>query len=91
MMEVSIFPKHEELLKKVVEVRLHTDHKDRKLEIAFTEMQKRMAGKLALPIYILVHPDQPETPLAKFEGADPPSGVKFAKWLADGIEKGSKP
>ena len=90
-MEVSVLPKHEKLLKKVIEVRLHTDHKDEKLGTAFTEMQKRMTGKLALPIYVLVHPDQPETPLAKFEGADPPSGVKFAKWLADGIEKGSKP
>jgi len=90
MMEVSIFKEHEELLKKVVEVRLHTDHTDEKLRIAFTELQKRMTGKLALPIYVLVHPDQPETPLAKFEGADPPKGAKFAKWLADGIEKGSK-
>ncbi len=90
-MEVSIFPKHEELLKKVIEVRLHTDHKDEEKGTAFTEMQKRMTGKLALPIYVLVHPDQPETVLARFEGADPPSGTKFAKWLADAVEKAKQP
>ncbi len=90
-MEVSIFPKHEELLKKVIEVRLHTDHKDEEKGTAFTEMQKRMTGKLALPIYVLVHPDQPETVLAKFEGADLPGGTKFANWLADAIKKAKQP
>ena len=54
-MEVSVLPKHEKLLKKVIEVRLHTDHTDEKLKTAFTALQKQMAGKLALPIYVL-HP-----------------------------------
>ena len=91
MMEVSIFPKHEKLLKKIVEVRLHTDHTDEKLKTAFTVLQKKMAGKLALPIYILVHPDRPEAVISKFEGADPPSGSKFAKWLSDAVEGALKP
>ncbi|MEE3229617.1 MAG: hypothetical protein VX272_01160 [Planctomycetota bacterium] len=86
MMEVSIFPKHEKLLKKTVEVRLHTDHTDEKLKTAFTALQKQMAGKLALPIYVLVHPDRPKTIISKFEGADPPSGSKFSKWLEDAVE-----
>ena len=86
MMEVSIFPKHEKLLKKTVEVRLHTDHTDEKLKTACTALQKQMAGKLALPIYVLVHPDHPKTVISKFEGADPPSGSKFAKWLEDAVE-----
>ena len=91
MMEVSIFPKHEKLLKKIVEVRLHTDHTDEKLKTAFTALQKKMAGKLALPIYILVHPDRPETVISKFEGADPPSGSKFSTWLGDAVESAGKP
>jgi hypothetical protein len=91
MMEVSIFPEHEKLLKKIVEVRLHTDHKDEKLETAFKALQKQMAGKLALPIYVLVHPDRPKTVISKFEGADPPSGNKFAKWLNDAVENAGKP
>ncbi len=91
MMEVSIFPKHEKLLEKIVEVRLHTDHTDEKLKTAFTELQKQMAGKLALPIYALVHPARPKTIISKFEGADPPSGSKFSKWLENAVESAGKP
>ena len=77
-MEFSIFPKHEDLLKKFVEIRLHTDHKDEKLEKAALELQLKMAGTKALPIYILVDPNHPEVPISKIAGADPPGSSRFS-------------
>ena len=83
-MEFSIFPKHEDLLKKFVEIRLHTDHKDEKLEKAALELQLKMAGTKALPIYILVDPNHPEVPISKIAGADPPGSSRFSDWLKSG-------
>ena len=47
-MEFSIFPKHEDLLKKFVEIRLHTDHKNEELKKTAVQLQKKMAGTLTI-------------------------------------------
>ena len=83
-MEFSIFPKHEDLLKKFVEIRLHTDHKNEELKKTAVQLQKKMAGTEALPIYILVDPAQPDVVVSKIEGADPPGSTRFADWLKSG-------
>ena len=86
-MEFSIFPKHKDLLNKVVEIRMHTDHKDEKLKRAAAELQEKMAGTLALPIYILVDPNNPGVVVSKLEGGDPPGSTRFADWLKSGGEQ----
>ncbi|MFP6739368.1 MAG: cytochrome c biogenesis protein CcdA [Planctomycetota bacterium] len=83
-MEFSIFPKHEDLLKKFVEIRLHTDHENEELEKKAAQLQKKMAGTKALPVYILVDPAQPDVVVSKIEGADPPGSTRFADWLKSG-------
>lgn len=83
-MEFSIFPKHEDLLKDFVEIRLHTDHEDKELKNNAVQRQKTMAGTLALPVYILVDPNKPDVVLSKIEGADSIGSTRFADWLQSG-------
>jgi len=86
-MEEFTFPKHKDLLKKFVEIRMHTDHTDEKLKRAAVELQEKMAGTLALPIYILVDPNNPGIVVSKLEGADPPGSTRFKDWLKSGGEQ----
>ncbi len=83
-MEFSIFPKHEDLLKQFVEIRLHTDHKDEALKKRAVELQRKLVGHEALPVYILLDPGKPEVVVSKIEGADPPGSTRFADWLKSG-------
>ena len=82
-MEGSIFPNLESDLKRIVEVRLHTDHGDAKLAQRWQDYQKGLTGTLTLPTYVIVHPDRPYKPIskeAKFEGASL-TVAPFKNWL----------
>lgn len=81
-MEVSIFPKPGivEHLRKLVEVRLHTD-KQTAESIGFQELKVRLTGSHANPIYLIVDPAQPDKVLGRYDGADLPTGQAFGEFL----------
>ncbi len=85
-MEVSIFPRKDVLpvLKKLVEIRLHTDKQKTPAEEArsrgFQELKVRLTGSEANPIYVIVDPAQPDRVIDKFVGADL-GGERFRAFL----------
>ncbi len=88
-MEVSVFTKPEitALLAQYVEVRLHVDDPDSpektKRHLAY---RNRLVQSVALPIYAIVEPDEPETLLKRFDGADI-SGKRFGAFLENYLRK----
>ena len=82
-MEFTIFPTLEVAreLGKYVEVRLHTDLQT-ELSRRFHKLKKELAGTEANPVYVIVDPGRPGSPIARFEGADL-SGKRFRQFLAD--------
>jgi hypothetical protein len=81
-MEVSIFPKPGivEHLKKLVEVRLHTDKQTAKSQ-ALQDLKLRLTGSHANPIYLIVDPAEPDKVLGRHDGADVPTGQAFGAFL----------
>lgn len=88
-MERGVFPKPDvdEQLRKYVEIRLHTDKADgakaRADSERFQEYKARLTGSYGNPIYVVVDPAAPETPIAVFSGADPTGGAKFRRFLEE--------
>jgi hypothetical protein len=82
-MEFTIFPTPEVAreLSKYVEVRLHTDLQTEPSR-RFHALKKQLAGTEANPVYVVVDPGKPDSPIAKFEGADL-SGKRFREFLAE--------
>lgn len=88
-MERGIFPKPEVAreLGKYVEIRLHTDRADdakaRADSERFQDYKVRLTGSYGNPIYVVVDPVAPETPIAVFSGADPTGGARFRRFLEE--------
>ena len=88
-MEVSIFPKLSDLLKRFVEIRLHVDDIDATRAERFKNYQLSLVNNPAIPYYVIVDPQQPEKPKARFAGADLPWGTNFRKFLERYLAKNS--
>jgi hypothetical protein len=87
-MEVSIFPKPGivEHLKKLVEVRLHTDKRTEK-SAGFQELKVRLTGSHGNPVYLIQDPTRPDKVLGRFDGADLLTGGKeFAAFLGQHVK-----
>ncbi len=81
-MELNVLtkPEIEKELEKFVTTRLYTDGTDAKSK-SQAEFQDKKFGTVALPLYVIVSPDEKE--LSRFEGYDP-NPENFLKFLQDG-------
>ncbi len=82
LMEVTVFPKVEGLLKNFVEIRLKIDQgEDQEEKNAYKD---RLLGKSAgIPTYVIVDPNKPNEVIAKHAGYT--GKVRFAEFLEANI------
>ena len=86
-MEVSIFPKVNELLNRFVEIRLHVDVGDEARKERIRSYQVELAKSSAIPYYVIVDPDTPRRARAIYPGADLPTGSRFKAFLEKYLAK----
>jgi len=88
MMEVKRFPLPEVSaeLSKMIEARLHND--DRDVGARVKELQRRLTGSVATPIYLVLDPED-EHQLGRQDG--PSSASTFARFLRDSARRAEEP
>lgn len=91
-MEVSVFtqPHVREVLDEFVEIRLHVDDYSSEETIArnqrFIDYRERLAQSSALPIYVIIDPNNPDRALRIFPQADVPGGNRFRQFLHNHLD-----
>jgi hypothetical protein len=76
------------LREKLVEARLHNDHKDEAIKDAVHKLQDEMAKSRATPHYLVIDPVT-RAILGRFDGPDippPGDGSKFAEFLNKALQ-----